>query len=168
MTFMLGAKETGSVNIRSIALPFHSFTGLESEKNAKILCQLLLRLDNLDKLMLARVPGDPQHKNNGFPLEFFDHRTKDTLESDPIPPPLFTPGPGPFSLLYAMPFLAEDDPKFLELLPKDRTRRMELFPCTHPFMKPLEKVVFGFRKGKDGWSTQSIFKQTYAHEGQRA
>jgi hypothetical protein len=113
MPFMLGAKETGSVNIRSIAFPFYSFTcWLESEKNAKILCQLLLRLEDLEKLMLVRVPIDLQHKNNGCPLEFFDYRSKDTLESDPIPPPLFTLSPGLFFPFYAIPFFAEGDPKF--------------------------------------------------------
>jgi hypothetical protein len=149
MPFMLGAKETGSVNIRLIALPFQSFTSwLESEKNAKILCQLLLRLENMEKLVLVRVPGDSQHKNNGCPLEFFDHRTKATLESDPIPPPLFTPGQGPFSPFYAIPFFAEDDPKFFGFHQKIVQDGWNSFLAQHPFMKPLEKVVLVFVKAK--------------------
>jgi hypothetical protein len=149
MPFMLGAKETGSVNIRSIALPFYSFTcWLESEKNAKILCQLLPQLENLEKLMLVRVPIDSQHKNNGYPLKFFDHRSKDTLQLDPIPPPLFTLSPGPFFPFYAIPLFAEGDPKIFGFYQKIVQGEWNNFLAKHPFMKPLEKVVLVFVKAK--------------------
>jgi len=148
MPFMLGAKEIGSVNIRSFALPFHSFTSLlGSEKSTKTVCQLLLRLENLEKLMLVRVPGDSQHKNNGCLLEFFDHRTKDTLE-DPFPPHLFTLCLGSFSPFSAIPFFAEDDPKFFGFYKKIVQDKWNNFLAQNPFMKPLEKVVLVFVKAK--------------------